>query len=389
MNVGRTVFAQLMDFLPRHEFSKCVDRHHGNRRTRKFSCYDQFLCMAFAQLTYRESLRDIESCLGSFRNKLYHAGFRGRVARATLADANQNRDWRIWADFAQVLIKIAQPLYDNDSFSVDLSQTAYALDSTIIDLCLALFPWARFRSTKAGVKLHTLLNLRGNIPAFACISNASVHDVNLLDILPLEAGSFYMLDRGYTDFKRLNRFTEGLCFFVIRAKSNFKFYRRYSRPVDKTLGLRFDQTVVLADPNRFKEYPHPLRRIGFVDLSTQKRLVFLTNNFELSALTVCQLYKSRWQVELFFKWIKQHLRIKAFFGTSPNAVKTQIWIAICTYVLVAIVKKKLGLHFSLYKILQILSVSLFVKTHILEALSDDSCISTTPDSKKQLSLLRF
>ena len=389
MNIGRTVFAQLMDFLPRHEFQKCVDRYHGNRRIRKFSCYDQFLCMAFAQLTYRESLRDIEACLGSFKNKLYHAGFRGRVARATLADANQNRDWRIWADFAQVLIKIAQPLYTDDDFGVDLGQAAYAIDATIIDLCLTLFPWARFRSTKAGIKLHTLLNLRGNIPTFACISNASVHDVNLLDIMPLETGSFYMLDRGYMDFGRLNRFTEGFSFFVIRAKSNFKFYSRYSRKVNKSIGLRFDQTVVLADPNKFNEYPHPLRRVGFLDSLTQKRLDFLTNNFELPALTICQLYKSRWQVELFFKWLKQHLRIKAFLGTSPNAVKTQVWIAICVYVQMAIVKKKLGLSFSLYKILQILSVSLFEKTLILQLFSDDPCISETTNTENQLSLLSF
>ncbi len=389
MNAGRTVFAQLMDFFPRHEFQKCVDRYHGNRRIRSFSCLDQFLCMVFAQLTYREGLRDIEACLGSFKNKLYHVGIRGRVARATLADANQKRDWRIYADFAQVLIKTAQSLYTNDDFSVDLNQAAYALDSTIIDLCLSLFPWARFRSTKSGVKLHTLLNLRSNIPAFACVSNASVHDVHLLDILPLEPGSFYMLDRGYTDFSRLNRLIENLSFFVIRAKSNFNFYRRYSAPVNLSLGLRFDQTVVLADPNKFKEYPHPLRRIGFVDPITRKRLVFLTNNFVLPALTICQLYKSRWQVELFFKWIKQHLRIKAFFGTSSNAVKTQIWIAICVYVLVAIVKKKLGLQLSLYTILQILSVTLFEKTPILQAFSDDACISENTNTENQLSLLRF
>jgi hypothetical protein len=389
MNSGRTVFAQLMDFFPRHEFQKCVDRYHGNRRIRSFSCLDQFLCMVFAQLTYREGLRDIEACLGSFKNKLYHVGIRGRVARATLADANQKRDWRIYADFAQVLIKIAQPLYTNDDFSVDLNQAAYALDSTIIDLCLSLFPWARFRSTKSGVKLHTLLNLRSNIPAFACVSNASVHDVHLLDILPLEPGSFYMLDRGYTDFGRLNRLIENLSFFVIRAKSNFNFYRRYSAPVNLSLGLRFDQTVVLANPNKFKEYPHPLRRIGFVDPITRKRLVFLTNNFVLPALTICQLYKSRWQVELFFKWIKQHLRIKAFFGTSSNAVKTQIWIAICVYVLVAIVKKKLGLPFSLYTILQIMSVTLFEKTPILQVFSDDTCIAENTNTENQLSLLRF
>jgi hypothetical protein len=389
MNVGRTVFAQLMDFLPRHEFQKCVDRYHGNRKVRSFSCLDQFLCMAFAQLTYREGLRDIEACLGSFKNKLYHVGIRGRVARATLADANQERDWRIYADFTQVLIKAAQPLYANDDFAVDLNQAAYALDSTIIDLCLSLFPWARFRSTKSGIKLHTLLNLKGNIPAFACISNASVHDVHLLDILPLEPGSFYMLDRGYTDFDRLSRLTENLSFFVIRAKSNFNFYRRYSSVVNKSLGLRLDQTVVLADPIKFKEYPHPLRRIGFVDATTQKHLVFLTNNFALPALSICQLYKSRWQVELFFKWIKQHLRIKAFFGISPNAVKTQIWIAICTYLLVAIVKKKLDLPLSLYTILQILSVSLFEKTPILQLFSDDPCASKTSDLENQLPLLRF
>jgi hypothetical protein len=389
MNTGRTIFAQMMDYLPRHEFQKCVDRHHGNFRVRRFSCLDQFLCMAFAQLTYRESLRDIQACLGTFKIKLYHMGIRGKIFKTTLADANQNRDWHIYADFAQVLIGIAQPLYADDDFGVQLDQTAYALDSSTIDLCLSLFPWATFRTTKAGIKLHTLLNLRGNIPVFACITNASLHDVNLLDDLPLEPGSFYIMDRGYTDFGRLNRFTEQMAFYVIRAKSNFRFDRRYSRDVDKTTGLRFDQTVVLGDPNKFKDYPTPLRRIGFVDPLTAKRLVFLTNNFVLPPLTIAQLYKSRWQVELFFKWIKQHLRIKSFFGTSPNAVKTQIWIALSTYVLVAIVKKKLRLSLSLYTILQILSVSLFEKTPILEVFSDDSCISEMLESQNQLSLLRF
>lgn len=389
VNSGRTVFAQLMDFLPRHEFQKCVDRYNGNFRTRRFSCLDQFLCMAFAQLTYRESLRDIQACLGSFKTKLYHIGIRSKVAKTTLAVANQKRDWRIYADFAQVLIQTARPLYAGDDFGVELNQTAYAFDSTTIDLCLSLFPWAGFRTTKAGVKLHTLLSLRGNIPVFACISNASTHDVRLLDVLPIEAGSFYILDRGYTDFARLFHFTEGMAFFVIRAKSNFNFYRRYSNIVNKSTGLRFDQTVVLSDPNKFREYPNPIRRIGFTDPITSKHLVFLTNNFTLPALTIAQLYKSRWQVELFFKWIKQHLRIKAFYGTSPNAVKTQIWIAICVYILVAIVKKKLALAHSLYTILQILSVSLFEKTHIFEVFSDDSYISETLDPQNQLSLLPF
>ena len=389
MNSGRTVFAQLMDHLPRHEFQKCADRYHGNFRVRRFSCLDQFLCMAFAQLTYRESLRDIQACLGSFKAKLYHMGIRGKIAKTTLADANQNRDWRIYADFAQVLIGVARPLYADDDFGVQLDQTAYALDSSIINLCLSLFPWATFRTTKAGIKLHTLLNLRGSIPAFACISNASMHDVNMLDVLPLEPGAFYIMDRGYTDFGRLNRFTEKMAFYVIRAKSNFRFDRRYSHDVDKSSGLQFDQTVVLGDPIKFREYPATIRRIGFVDPLTAKRLAFLTNNFTLPALTITQLYKSRWQVELFFKWIKQHLRIKAFYGTSPNAVKTQIWIAICVYILVAIVKKKLALSHSLYTILQILSVSLFEKTPILEVFSDDSYISETLESQNQLSLLRF
>ncbi len=308
--------------------------------------------------------------MGSFKAKLYRMGIRGKIARTTLADANQNRDWRIFLDFAQVLIHIAQPLYAGDDFGVELNQTAYAFDSTTIDLCMSLFPWAGFRSTKSGIKLHTPLSLRGNIPIFVCISNASTHDVQLLDVLPIEAGSFYIMDRGYTDFARLLRFTESLAFFVIRAKSNFNFYRRYSNPVDKSSGLRFDQTVVLAGPNKFREYPLPLRRIGFIDPITSKYLVFLTNNFSLPALTIAQLYKSRWQVELFFKWIKQHLRIKAFFGNSPNAVKTQIWTAICVYVLVAIVKKRLGLSQSPYTILQILSISLFEKAHILEVFSD-------------------
>ncbi len=386
MNLGRTVFAQLMDFLPLHEFRKCVKQYHGERKVKKFTCLDQFLCMAFAQLTFRESLRDIESCLRAFQPKLYHMGFRGKVSRNTLANANSRRDFRIYQDFAYVLIREARQLYADEEFAVDLDQTAYALDSTIIDLCLSLFPWARFRTTKAGIKLHTLLNLRGNIPVFACISNASVHDVNLLDDIPLEPGAFYILDRGYTDFGRLYRLTENLSFFVTRAKSNFHFYRRYSHTVDKSTGLRFDQTVVLADPNKFKDYPSPLRRIGFVDPVTSKRLVFLTNNVSLPALTIARLYKSRWQVELFFKWIKQHLRIKAFFGTSPNAVKTQIWIAIAIYVLVAIVKKKLSPSLSLYTILQILSVSLFEKTPLLKAFFKYECIFQGHEVEKQLVL---
>jgi hypothetical protein len=365
----RYVFSQLMDFLPRHEFDRCVARYQGNQRIRNFSCFDQFLCMAFAQLTYRESLRDIETCLRALHKKLYHAGFRGAIARSTLADANEHRDWRIYADFAQVLIAHARRVYQADGFGVQLEQTAYALDSTTIDLCLKLFPWARFRRRKGAIKLHTLIDLRGNIPCFVLITHGKTHDVKVLDALPIEVGAFYVMDRGYLDFGRLHRFTLGLAFFVTRAKTNLDFSRRSSRRVDKTTGLRSDQTIVLNGPKTSALYPDPLRRISYCDPETAKRFVFLTNNFDLPALTIANIYKKRWQVELFFRWIKQNLRIKSFYGTSPNIVKTQVWIAICIYVLVAIVRKELKVERSMGEILQILSVSLFEKTPVFEALS--------------------
>ena len=365
----RYVFSQLMDFLPRHEFDRCVARYQGNRRIRNFSCFDQFLCMAFAQLTDRESLRDIETCLRALHTKLYHAGFRGAIARSTLADANEHRDWRIYSDFAQVLIAHARRLYQADGFGAQLEQTAYALDSTTVDLCLTLFPWARFRRRKGAIKLHTLVDLRGNIPCFVRITHGKVHDVKVLDTVPIAVGAFSVMDRGYLDFGRLHRFTLGLAFFVTRAKTNLDFSRRSSRRVDKATGLRSDQTIVLNGVKTSVLYPDPLRRVSYCDPETCKRLVFLTNNFDLPALTIARIYRCRWQVELFFRWIKQHLRIKAFYGTSPNAVKTQVWIAICVYVLVAIVRKELKLERSLGEILQILSVSLFEKTPVFEALS--------------------
>ena len=369
MHTGRIVFSQLMDFLPRHEFNRCVRRYHGNYRTRHFKCRDQFLCMAFAQLTGRESLRDIETCLRAMQPKLYHAGLRYPVSRSTLADANENRDWRIYADFAQVLIGHARKLYSQDDFGVQLEETAYVFDSSTIDLCLSLFPWARFRQRKAAIKLHTLMDLRGNIPCFIRITEGKTHDVGLLDELILEPGAFYIMDRGYIDFARLYTFTQQAAFFVIRAKRNLDYTRRMSRPVDKSTGLRSDQTIVLHGPGTSQDYPDVLRRISYVDLETAKRFVFLTNHFVLPALTIPQLYKCRWQVELFFKWIKQHLQIKAFFGTSENAVKTQIWIAISTYVLVAIVKKQLHVDRRLAEILQIFTVSLFEKVDILQLLT--------------------
>jgi hypothetical protein len=365
----RYVFSQLIDFLPKHEFDRCVARYHGNRRIRHFSCFDQFLCLAFAQLTYRESLRDIEICLHALHKELYHAGFRGVIARSTLADANEHRDWRIYADFAQVLIARARRLYRAEGFGAQLKQTAYALDSTTIDLCLTLFPWAHFRRRKGAIKLHTLIDLRGNIPCFVRITHGKTHDVIVLDTVPIEPGAFYVVDRGYLDFGRLYRLKSGLAFFVTRAKSNLDFSRRSSRRVDKTTGLRSDQTIVLCGPKTSKLYPDPLRRLVYRDPKTGKRFVFLTNNFDLPALAIANIYKCRWQVELFFRWIKQHLRIKSFYGTSPNAVKTQVWIAICIYVLVAIVRKELKVKHSLHEILQIRSVSLFEKTPIIEALS--------------------
>ena len=386
MNSGRTVFSQIMDFLPLREFRKCVKRYHGNYKVQKFSCVDQFLCMAFAQLTYRESLRDIEACLRAIQPKLYHMGIRGRVSKSTLADANEKRDWRIYADFAQVLIHIARSLYAKEEFGVELDQTVYALDSTTIDLCLSLFPWAKFRKRKAGVKLHTLLDLRGNIPTFIRITEALVHDVNILDDIIPEAGAFYIMDRGYLDFARLYVFHLCLAFFVTRAKGNFQFRRVYSHPVDRSTGLRCDQTIVLAGFYASRDYPEKLRRIHYVDKETEQHLVFLTNCFALPAMTIAQLYKCRWQVELFFKWIKQHLRIKAFFGTSENAVKTQIWIAISVYVLVSIIKKQLNLDLNLYTILQILSVTLFEKVSILQVLMDAGYKTDDTDSCNQLML---
>jgi transposase len=358
-----------MDFLPLPEFRACVARYHGDYKVRGFSCLDQFLCLAFAQLTYRESLRDIETCLRAMQPKLYHMGIRGRVARSTLADANETRDWRIVADFAQILIGMAQPLYAGEPFGVELAASIYAFDSTTIELCLALFPWAHFRRHKAAVKLHTLLDLRTQIPTFVAITHGKAVDVTLLDALVVEPGAFYVIDRGYTDFGRLYRLTQSLAFFVIRGKRALAYARRCSRPVDKTTGLRSDQTIVLCGPKTATLYPDALRRITYVDPETQQRFVFLTNNFTLPPLQIAQLYKSRWQVELFFKWIKQHLRIKAFYGTSVNAVKTQVWVAISVYVLVAIVKKRLGLPQTLYTILQVLSVTLFEQMPIYQALA--------------------
>lgn len=369
MNEGRTVFAQLLDFLPKYEFDKCVARYHGNFRVRKLPAYEHFLVLAFAQLTWRESLRDIETCLVSFGPKLYHAGIRQPTSRSTLADANENRDWHIFADFAHVLIQQATTLYADEPFCSELQAAAYALDSTTIDLCLSLFPWATFRRHKAAIKLHTLLTLQGNFPTVIIITPGSVHDVNLLDQLVWEAGAFYIMDRGYLDFARLHRLQQAGAFFVTRAKKNFRWARRYSRPVDKTTGLRFDQTVMTTGLETQHDYPAPLRRIGYRDPQTGKGLVFLTNNFTVPALTITQLYRGRWQIELFFKWLKQHLRIKAFYGTSPNAVRTQIWTAIAVYLLVAILKKRLRLEASLYTILQILSLTLFEKNPILQALS--------------------
>ena len=366
MFVGRTVFAQLIDHLPPHEFHKCVARYDGNYKFRGFSCLDQFLCLAFAQLTFRESLRDIEACLRSVESKLYHMGFRGRVSRSTLADANEAHDWRIYADFAQVLIHIARPMYAHESLGFDLDN----MDSTTIDLCLSVFPWARFRARKAAIKLHTLLDLRGPIPTFIEVSDGKLHDVNILDRIVPEPASFYVMDRTYVDFERLHVFHRSGAFFVTRTKRGVLFRRRCSHLIDATTGLRSDHTVVLASASSRKHYPDPLRRIHYHDAEQDRSLRFLTNNFDLPALTVCLLYKSRWQVELFFKWIKQHLRIKAFYGYSENAVKTQIWIAVSIYVLVAIVKKRLALETSLHEILQVLSLTLFEQVPILQAFGD-------------------
>ena len=386
MNHGRTVFSQITEHLPAYEFQKCVDRYRGDSHFRGFSCLDQYLAMAFAQLTYRESLRDIEACLRSVGGKLYHMGLRGKISRTTLADANESHDWRIFADFAQILIGIARPLYLHDPIGLDLDQSLYALDSTTIDLCLSLFPWAKFRKHKAAVKMHTLLDLHGNIPTFIRITSGVVHDVNLLDEILPEAGAIYVFDRGYIDFQRLFVFPLSSAFFVVRTKSNVLLQRRYSHPVDKSTGVRSDHIVILSAIDSAKVYPDTLRRVSYLDVKTRKRFKFLTNNFTLPALTIAQVYKSRWQIELFFRWIKQHLRIKAFYGTSENAVKTQIWIAVSVYVLVAIVRKRLGLEASLYQILQILSVTLFEKTPILQALQAHESQSNPLDHANQFIL---
>ncbi len=386
MYSGKLVFAQLMEHLPLHTFRRCVQRYPSKYPTKTFSHLDQFLCMAFAQLTYRESLRDIETCLRAHQAKLYHLGIRGNIAKSTLADANEQRDCRIYADFAISLIQIARKIYASDSFAVELEQTAYALDTTTIDLCLSVFPWAHFRRAKAAVKMHTLLDLRGNIPTFIHITDGKMHEVNVLDILIPEAGSFYIMDRGFTDFARWFTLHQAQAFFVIRGKSNLLFRRVYSRPVDKSEGLCCDQSIVLTAPKASKDYPQHLRRIKFYDAEHDRHLVFLTNNFDLPALTIAKLYRCRWQVELFFKWIKQHLRIKRFYGTTENAVKTQIWIAISVYVLVAIVKKRLKTEASLYTILQILSLTLFDKTPLDQLLKNSEMQMTIQQNNNQLNL---
>ena len=386
MYQGQTVFSQVMGFLPQYKFRQCVNRYGGNYRTRSFTCYDQLLCMAFAQLTYRESLRDIECCLRAMREKLYHMGIRGRISRSTLADANEKRDWRIYSDFALVLIDEARRLYVDDDFGLELKETVYALDSSTIDLCLSVFPWARFRRTKAAVKLHTLLDLRGDIPTFIWITDGKVHDVNVLDILIPEPGAIYIMDRAYLDFKRLYQMHQSSAVFVIRSKTNTGLRRLYSHKVDKSTGLICDQTVVLTGFYSKKDYPDKLRRIKYFDAEKGRSFVFLTNQFMLPALTIAELYRYRWRVEIFFKWIKQHLRIKKFFGTSQNAVKTQIWTAISTYVLVAIMKKRLKIDLTLYTILQILSITLFEKMPILQALTEADYKDKITSSHIQLKL---
>ena len=386
MNQGQTVFSQIIDFLPQKKFRQCVNRYNGNYRVRSFKCYDQLLCMAFAQLTYRESLRDIECCLRAMHEKLYHMGIRGKVSRSTLADANEVRDWRIYSDFAQILIHEARHLYAEDDFGLELNDTVYALDSSTIDLCLSLFPWARFRKTKAAVKLHTLLDLRGDIPTFIWITDGKVHDVNVLDYLVPEPGAIYVMDRAYLDFQRLYQMHQDLAIFVTRSKTNTGLRRLYSHKVDKTTGVRYDQTVVPTGFYTKKDYPDKLRRIKYFDAEKGRAFIFLTNQFTLPALTIAELYRCRWRVEIFFKWIKQHLRIKKFFGTSENAVKTQIWIAISTYVLVAIMKKRMKIDLSLYTILQILSISLFEKKPIYQVLTESSYKNKMTSGPIQLKL---
>lgn len=386
---SRTVFSQLMDWLPKRKFDACVHRYRGNHWVKRFSCWEQFLTMAFAQLTYRGSLREIETCLRALQPKLYHAGFRTRASRSTIADANENRNWQIYRDFALILISKARRLYADTNLGIQIEGATYALDSTTIDLCLKLFPWAQFRRQKSAVKLHTLLDLRGSIPTLVIITSGRIHDTKIMDQIPMEPGAFYIMDRGYLDFVRLHRMHLASTFFVTRAISRLACRRLYSHPIDKTTGLRCDQTVVLTGPLSKQKYPEKLRRIRFFDAQTGNTYVFLTNNFQLPALTIAELYRYRWRVELFFKWIKQHLRIKAFFGTSQNAVKTQIWIAISVYVLVAIIKKELKLDHTLYTILQILSVTLFEKTPILQALQTHDCIFSDANSQNHQKQLQF
>jgi Domain of unknown function (DUF4372)/Transposase DDE domain len=386
MNAGKTVFAQILEYLPRYEFDKFVEKYEGDHRVRRFPCYDQFLCLAYAQLTYRESLRDIETCLNSHHEKLYHIGFRGQISRSTMARAGEKRDCQIYQDFAYHLISITRKLYQNEDLAIDLDYSLYAFDSTTIDLCLSLFPWAHFRKTKAAIKMHTLLDLRGSIPTFISLTTGKVHDVNVLDILPLEKDSVIAIDRGYVDFTRLYTVNLFPAFFVIRAKSNFRCRRLHSQKVDKTLGLRSDQRIVLTTKKSRAAYPETLRRVSYVDLDTKKRFVYLTNIFTVSAITVADIYKQRWQVELFFRWIKQHLRIKTFYGTSPNAVKTQIWIAISIYLLVAILKKRLDLPGSLHTILQILEVNIFEKKPIIQIVKDAYKQEPEPSLCNQLNL---
>ena len=386
MNSGKTVFAQLLQHLPRYEFNKCITRYHGNHRIRRFPCYDQFLCLAFAQLTYRESLRDIATCLNSHHEKLYHIGFRGPVSRSTLADANELRDYRIYQDLGYHLISIARTLYQGDALAVELAQSLYALDSTTIDLCLSLFPWATFRTTTGAIKLHTLLDLRGSIPVFLSLTTGIIHDVNILDVVPLEQDSIVTLDRGYMDFRRLYAIHRLPAFFVIRAKRNLKYQRLVSRAVDKTTGVRADQTIILKGSTSRDAYPEALRRVSYIDPDTRKRLVFLTNLFTIPAQTVADVFKQRWQIELFFRWIKQHLRIKTFYGTSPNAVKTQIWVAVIIYLLVAIMKKQLNLPESLHTILQILEVNIFEKKPIIQLVKDALKHKQEPEISNQLNL---
>jgi hypothetical protein len=386
VNLGKLVFSQVMEFLPLHIFRQCVDRYRGNYKVKEFTCLDQYYSMAFAQITYRESLRDIEACLRAQHSKLYHMGIRGPVSRNTLANANKVRDWRIYADFALSLIATARRLYSKEAFLDDLNETVYALDATTIDLCLSLFPWAHFRKTKGAIKLHTLLDLRGNIPSFIHISDGKLHEVNTLDIIPIEVGAFYIMDRGYLDYARFHSLSQATAFFVTRAKSNLRCRRVYSHPVDRSTGLICDQSVLLTVPKSAMDYPDKLRRVKYYDSETKKLLVFLTNNFTLPPLTICMLYRSRWQVELFFKWIKQNLRIKTFYGTSENAVKTQIWIAVSVYVLVASMKKQLNIRASLYTILQVLSVSAFERTLLYQLLEQSDYKSETTETNNQLTL---